>query len=74
MGVLWKEGQSWHRVREACKEHLWITKRPVAVAVVYMGTGAAAVANEKLYECLLADITALERDHGILHIGDFNGH
>ncbi|XP_077543554.1 uncharacterized protein LOC144155776 [Haemaphysalis longicornis] len=78
VGVIWKEGQSWHRVRETCREHLWITGRvgklPVAIAVIYMGTGAAAVANDKLYECLLADITALEGGHAILLIGGFNGH
>lgn len=70
-------GQSWHRVHEACKEHLWITGRvgklPVAAAVIYMGTGAAAIANEELYECPLGDITALAGDHQILLIGDFNG-
>lgn len=42
--------------------------------MIYMGTGAAAVANEKLYECLLADITALKGGLEILLIGVFNGH
>lgn len=70
---------NWQRVKQECKEHLWLKGKVAGeqtlLGFVYLWTGAnAKEENKKMLECIASDINELGGGCEIIILGDMNAH
>ncbi|KAH7956453.1 hypothetical protein HPB52_009917 [Rhipicephalus sanguineus] len=78
LGCMWRLPQQWTRIKAECSEHMWlsgnIAGRWIALAVVYLWTGAQMQKNTEICQCLRGDVEDVRREAEIIIMGDFNAH
>ncbi|KAH7956866.1 hypothetical protein HPB52_013023 [Rhipicephalus sanguineus] len=78
LGCMWRLPQQWTRIKAECSEHMWlsgnIAGRRIALAVVYLWTGAQMQKNTEICQCLRGDVEDVRREAEIIIMGDFNAH
>uniref|UniRef100_A0A6G5ACM2 Putative tick transposon n=1 Tax=Rhipicephalus microplus TaxID=6941 RepID=A0A6G5ACM2_RHIMP len=79
IGAFIHKSTDWQRVKQECKEHLWLKGKVAGqmtlLGFVYLWTGAKArEENQAMVECISKDIQELGGECEIIILGDMNAH
>ena len=79
IGAFIHKSTDWQRVKQECREHLWLKGKVAGqmtlLGFVYLWTGAKArEENQEMVQCIEKDIDELGEECEIIILGDMNAH